>query len=284
MCQGKRSRGYRYAITLPIPLPEHFNVPLPRQEESWVSLRDYPTNSAAQTKKEQYRLCYTSMEYMSTEQKIIVALDGLGLEDSLKLAKELQGHVWGFKAHELFIREGIEHVKTLKQYGNVFADFKFHDIPATVEKEVSAILDYGADLITVHASGGKEMLEAAVRGGGNAVVAVTVLTSLSEESTSHIYGDVPSAVVKKFATEAHEAGVKNIVCSPLEIQVVKEVDTNLRLIVPGIRLEETSDDQKRTMTPKEAVNAGADLLVVGRPITKAPQPREALEAIVASLA
>jgi len=217
------------------------------------------------------------------DKKIIIALDGMSLHESLKLADALKGKVWGFKGHDLFMREGFTCISKLKEYGNIFVDLKLHDIPATVEKEVIALVAHKADLITVHASGGIAMLEAAVRAGGNKVVAVTALTSLSPKDTQEIYKASPEETVRQLAESATQAGVSNIVCSPLEIKTVKEVDNNLTVIVPGIRQEKQHDDQKRTLTAKEAIHAGADLLVIGRPITKAPQPIEALDYILSTL-
>jgi orotidine-5'-phosphate decarboxylase len=215
---------------------------------------------------------------------IIIALDGMSREDSLALAKETRGLAWGFKAHELIVREGFGIISQLKEHGRVFVDLKFHEIPAYVESEVRAVAGYGADLITVHASGGSEMLEAAVAAGGEKVVAVTVLTAISPEEAKTIYRAEPLETVKSLARKAHGAGVRNIVCSPQEIAIVKEAAPGVRIITPGIRSEaDTRDDQKRTSSPKEAVVAGADFLVIGRPITKAPHPRAALESILSSL-
>jgi len=221
---------------------------------------------------------------MSTRNRIIVALDGLSKDESLSLSSEISGMVWGFKGHELFIREGFGLIQELKQHGKVFADLKFHDIPATVGKEVAAVSKLGADLISVHAAGGKSMLEAAVETGGQKVAAITVLTSLSEKEAERMFGVPTKDAVREFAALAHTAGVQNIVCSPHEIGVVKSVHQGLVAVVPGIRQKTNDDDQKRTMTAKEATAAGADMLVIGRPITKAPHPREALETILSSLA
>ena len=215
---------------------------------------------------------------------IIIALDGLSIEESVKIAEETKELVWGFKVHDLLIREGFGVIAELKKYGKVFVDLKFHDIPATVEKEVTAVVSYGADLITVHASGGSEMLKAAVQAGREKIAAVTILTSLSQNETMSIYRHSSEEVVREFTKIAHEAGAKNIVCSPHEIQIVKEVAPGMKIITPGIRAQEDSrDDQGRTASAKEALAAGASLLVIGRPITKAPDSRVALENILASL-
>lgn len=215
---------------------------------------------------------------------IIIALDGMSREESLALAESVSGMVWGFKVHEFLIREGFQLVAELKKYGNVFVDLKFHDIPETVRKEVAALRERGADLISVHASGGEAMLKAAIAAGGEKIAAITVLTSLSPETTALIYQSAPQEVVRILATEAAHSGVKNIVCSPHEIGIVKEAAPEAHIITPGIRgAGEDAHDQVRTMSAREALEAGADFLVIGRPITQAPDPREALEEIIASL-
>lgn len=211
-------------------------------------------------------------------------MDGMSLEESLKLAREVEGWVWGFKVHDLLIREGFGVIREFKKYGNVFADLKFHDIPETVRKEVAALADAGADLLTVHTSGGVAMLEAAVAAGGERVVAVTAFTSLSAADIHMIYHISPAEAVEGLARTAAEASVRNIVCSPQDIAIVKHVAPHARIVCPGIRgPNDEKDDQARTMSAREAVDAGADLLVIGRPITKAPDPRAALENIISTL-
>jgi orotidine-5'-phosphate decarboxylase len=132
------------------------------------------------------------------------------------------------------------------------------------------------------------MLEAAVREGGSAVAAVTVLSSFSEDEVQNLYGVASQEAVKELATCARNAGVTNIVCSPHEISIVKTIDHSLSVITPGIRPsvqppEVAQDDQSRVMTPREAQEAGADFLVIGRPITKALDPQRALEEILQTL-
>lgn len=216
---------------------------------------------------------------------IIIALDGLTKERALDIARETKGVVWGYKMHELLIREGFSMIKELKKYGNVFVDLKFHDIPETVRKEVAALAEFGADLISVHASGGEAMLKAAVASGGNKVAAITLLTSLSPEASALIYQGTPKEIVKTLAMEVVSAGVKNIVCSPHDIGIVRKAAPEARIITPGIReVGDEHHDQNRTMSARNALHAGADFLVIGRPITKALDPRQALEAILSSLA
>jgi len=177
--------------------------------------------------------------------------------------------VWGFKVHELVVREGFGVIRKLKKYGNVFVDLKLHDIPHTVELEVKTLVAYGADIITVHASGGKEMLRAAVDAGGDKIAAVTVLTSL------------PPAEARKvphLASLARSAGISTIVCSPREVGALRKLWKTARFITPGIRgPQDKKTDHKRTSTPEEALKRGATLLVIGRPITKAPDVGQALQ-------
>ena len=204
---------------------------------------------------------------------IIVALDGTSEEKSLSIAKNVSNKIWGFKMHELLIREGFDLLQKFKEHGNVFVDLKFHDIPETVIKEIEAINQYDVDLLTVHAGGGIEMLKAAVSVGGDKIVAVTTLTSQEKAGS-----------VIELAKQAYEAGVQTITCSAHEVSNVKELFPELKIITPGIRMpNDHMYDQKRVSTPQDALNVGADLLVIGRPITNASNPSLALSNILSSL-
>lgn len=214
---------------------------------------------------------------------IILALDGLDRSTSLALARETAGLVWGYKIHELVLREGLTVIGELKKYGKVFVDFKFHDIPTTVQYEVAALYSSGVDLVSVHASGGSAMLEAAVRIGGNSVVAITLLSSFSEEEVAKIYDKKIETLVAESVRRATDAGIQHIVCSPHEIELVKSITPTCTVITPGIREHSTEDDQSRSLSAHEALGRGADLLVIGRPITKTLNPREALTQVVATL-
>lgn len=200
--------------------------------------------------------------------KIIVALDGISEKKAIEIAKRLKGLVWGFKVNDLlFESPGI--IKRLKRFGKVFADAKLHDIPSTVANSVSRLSRAGADLITVHASGGIEMMKAAKKNAGRSkIIAVTVLTSLKDTNN-----------FARLIKDIKAAGVDGIVCSAHELKLLKK-EKSLK-IVPGIRpsWHKIKDDQSRVATPLEAVNLGADLLVIGRPITKSNAPRKALERI-----
>jgi len=221
--------------------------------------------------------------------KVIVALDQISKKDALNLATALKGHVWGFKVNDLLIAEGTAIIENLKAFGNVFADSKLHDIPNTVANSVKRLSDSGADLITVHASGGIKMLEAAATNSSSSkILAVTALTSLSETDTKTVYGKQPSDLVIAFAKLAHSAGVPGIVCSPLELELLNsnaELKQLLK-VTPGIRPSsyDKADDQTRVATPLGAINAGADLLVIGRPITQfKDSPQQAIDLLNSEL-
>ncbi|MDP3730979.1 MAG: orotidine-5'-phosphate decarboxylase [bacterium] len=189
--------------------------------------------------------------------KIIIALDGMSEVEALRIAKLLKGKVWGFKINDLlFADPGI--IKKLKKFGNVFADAKLYDIPNTVANSVRRLSAVGADMITVHASGGIEMMRAAKENAGHSkILAVTVLTSFKGSQNK---------IVLKLAREAEKAGLDGIVCSGHELKYVSKLP--LLKVVPGIRPKgyNRKDDQKRTVTAEEAVKLGADYLVIGRPI------------------
>ncbi len=209
----------------------------------------------------------------TVNKNIIVALDGISTAQALSFAEKLKGSVWGFKVNDLLF-EDDSIIGKLKQYGNVFADAKLHDIPNTVANSVERLSLAGADIITVHVAGGEDMLRAAKgKAGRTCIVGVTELTSR----------DAKEKDVKALAEEALQAGVDGIVCSAWELQAVNRLEKmkdKLR-IVPGIRplWYKSDDDQVRTTTPRDALLKGATLLVVGRPITTAEDPLKALQRI-----
>jgi orotidine-5'-phosphate decarboxylase len=179
---------------------------------------------------------------------------------------------------------------------SVFLDLKFHDIPNTVAKAVAAATRLDVQMLTIHTSGGTEMMRAAYESAQSTaeqcgwkaplVLGVTVLTSMDSRALSEI-GTEPNvgAQVERLAGLAVKAGLKGLVCSPLEITAVRQtLPHEMQLVTPGIRTgTEKADDQKRTLTPKEALDAGANWLVIGRPIYAAKNPRAAAEEIMASL-
>ena len=190
---------------------------------------------------------------------------------------------------EIFAAEGPAAVRAAAALGRpVFLDLKLHDIPHTVEGAARRAAESGAALLTVHASGGSRMVEAAVRGAGPAVrvLGVTVLTSLDEAALARVglAGPAEAAAVR-LARLAVEAGAGGLVCSPLEVKAVRAaVGPGPLLVVPGVRPPGAArGDQARVATPAEAVQAGADVLVLGRPLRDAPDPAAAAREIAAGL-
>ncbi len=222
---------------------------------------------------------------MSNKSPVIVALDAMTREQALSLARTLQGLVWGFKVNDLLLECGVEIVSALSEYGKVFADPKLNDIPNTVKNSVKRLTEAGADIITVHGSAGERALsEAQDVAGDCSILAITVLTSFSPEGAQAVFRQsVPDAVLH-FARIAKNAGVRGVVCSPQELSLLKSdssLDQLLR-VTPGVRPEwyqKAGDDQSRVMTPVEAIDQGASLLVVGRPICAVQDPREAVDKI-----
>ena len=223
---------------------------------------------------------------------LIVALDGDDLVVAEGLARCLTGAVDAFKVGlTLFAAHGPEALFEIGQHGRVFCDLKLHDIPTQVRGAARSLASKGVWLTTVHASGGRAMMAAAVEGAGatgsgTLVAAVTVLTSLdaTELGALGVAAD-PLGQVLRLARLAVGAGARALVCSPQEVAAVRaEVGPDVLLVTPGIRpLGGDAGDQSRVATPAAAVAAGADYLVVGRPITAAPDPRAAAEAIRAEM-
>lgn len=225
---------------------------------------------------------------MAQTSRVIVALDGMTRDAALAFARDLSGVVWGFKVNDLLLDCGVDIIRELRAFGRVFADPKLYDIPNTVSNAVKKITDSGAELVTVHASGGPGMLQAAVTAAGAAkILAVTILTSFDAPTIRQVYSDELEDVVLRFAKMSASAGVSGIVCSPQELQRIRadSKTKSLLTVIPGIRPSwyGKGDDQVRTLGPKEACDAGADLLVIGRPITGSPKPREAAERINAEI-
>jgi orotidine-5'-phosphate decarboxylase len=163
----------------------------------------------------------------------------------------------------------------------IFLDLKLHDIPNTVKKSIEGLISLPIGMMTIHTSGGLEMMKAskkAVSDTNIKIFGVTALTSLSDEDTSTIFQRTASNQVKAMLDLAQEAQIDGVVCSPLELDLVVE-RKSLLSITPGIRLSESADDQSRVMTPKDAISKGADYIVIGRPITNAPNISEALQEI-----
>ncbi len=229
---------------------------------------------------------------------ILVALDVATAEAALELARTLSPVVGGFKiGSELFTAAGPEIVRSIRRHGNtVFLDLKFHDIPNTVAKAVAAATRLEIQMLTVHTLGGVEMMRAAENSAQMTawttkrpvplVLGVTVLTSMNSDTLAQVGCEANVAhQVERLAGLAVSAGLRGLVCSPLEIAGLRQVlPDSVQLVTPGIRTgTEKTDDQKRTLTAKEAIDAGANWLVIGRPIYTADNPRAAAESILNSL-
>ena len=230
---------------------------------------------------------------------IIAALDVPTAGEALKLAKEIAPVVGAFKiGSELFTASGPDIVRKIRETGvAVFLDLKFHDIPNTVAKAVASAVRLDVQMLTVHTSGGTEMMKAAEKAAEETaweigkspplVLGVTILTSMDSQTLSEVGLD-PNVgrQVRRLANMANTAGLRGLVCSPLEVAELRQtLPRSMQLVTPGVRLDQaTSDDQKRTMGPREALAAGANWLVIGRPIYAAENPREAAEKILKSLA
>jgi len=231
---------------------------------------------------------------------VLVALDFATAAEAIAAADELRGVVGGFKIGlQLFTSAGPDIVRTLVARGDrIFLDLKFHDIPNTVAGAVAAATDLGVWMLNVHAAGGPAMLEAARHAAERRaseititrplVIAVTVLTSLDAAALSSIgVAASPLDHVVRLATLSHQAGLDGVVASPQETSAIRQAcGDRFAIVTPGIRGGAAAtgpDDQKRTMTPAAAMAAGSSYLVIGRPITAAPNPRSAAEKIVSEL-
>jgi orotidine-5'-phosphate decarboxylase len=225
---------------------------------------------------------------MKPAERLAFALDVGSWDEAEPLVDVLHGTVGVFKVGlQLFTAVGPSAVARLRERGaQVFLDLKLHDIPATVQHATEAALKHGVNYLTVHVSAGSEALQAAAsvaRGSQLQLLGVTVLTSLDEAMLSAIgmRGPTPDAVVR-LAKLAVEAGLSGLVCSPIECELIRaELGDDLLLVTPGVRPSGSSEaDQKRLATPAQAIASGADLLVVGRPIRDAKDPKAAAEGVL----
>lgn len=223
-------------------------------------------------------------------ERLIVALDVPNASEALRLVGQLEGTVRFFKVGlQLFTAEGKGLVRQLVSSGHkVFLDLKLHDIPNTVAKAVKSAADLGVSMITVHGSGGAAMLRAAVEAADHrsSILAVTVLTSLSDADLQEVgyAGDVLDQALR-IAALARANGCDAVVTSAREASALRKMlGEGFGIVVPGVRPEgEKSDDQARTATPAQAIQAGASHIVVGRPIIRATNPAQAAEAILAEI-
>lgn len=225
---------------------------------------------------------------------ILVALDVATADEAVALARNVESHVAGFKVGlELMMGSGPGIIDTLADLGKpVFADAKLHDIPNTVRNAARRLGEHGARWVTVHASGGETMMAAAVEGleegSGDrdaGVLAVTVLTSLTDADLHRCGIDASTEdQASRLAALADAAGTEGVVCSPHEIEMIRDRAPRLVTVVPGIRPAGSDpDDQARIATPEEAIGRGATYLVIGRAITAASDPGIAARQIAASI-
>lgn len=232
------------------------------------------------------------MNAMNPQDRLIFALDVPGKKEAERYVQLLEGVVGCFKIGlELFISEGPDVIKMIQDHSaaNIFLDLKLHDIPATVRGALRSAEKLGVRYITIHSTEGETILETAeeVKGSGLEVLAVTVLTSTSASSLASlgIREDINLAVlVLDRAVRAQNSGCAGVICSGEEASLVKQkCGEGFKIIVPGIRpqwAEVSGDDQNRIATPSQAIEDGADMIVVGRPIRDAQDPREAAQKII----
>lgn len=235
----------------------------------------------------------------TTHNPIICALDTQDVDTATAIAREVMPHVGAVKLGlEFFTAHGADGVKQITQLGvPLFLDLKFHDIPNTVAKAIAATAGMNMFMMTVHTSGGQNMLRAAMDASDRVaqitgkdrplVIGVTLLTSLDQDDIAMIgFHHTVQEQVIRLADLAQSAGLDGVVCSPFEIAPIRKAcGTDLKLIVPGIRPDgSAAGDQKRFMTPKDALDKGADYLVIGRPITGATDRAGAAKQIADSLA
>lgn len=220
---------------------------------------------------------------------LYVAIDTPHLDQAAALINKIKHHIGGVKLGlEFFCANGHHGVHEVQKLGlPIFLDLKLHDIPNTVAKAMQAINALEPAIVTIHAAGGRAMMEdaKAAAGAHTKVVAVTVLTSLDDHDLSRVgVSDSPDAQVARLAALAQEAGLDGIVCSGHEVKAVKKSWKEGFFVVPGLRPSGgNSGDQKRTVTPRQARDDGASVLVIGRPITRAESPDDAARAIVGTL-
>jgi len=233
------------------------------------------------------------MAIIEKDPRVIVALDFPSAEPALELVAALDPSLCRLKVgKEMFTRFGPPFVEVLvKKEFDVFLDLKFHDIPNTVAAACVAAADLGVWMINLHASGGRRMMETARERLDSLshrplLIAVTILTSLGQEDIAEAgFSGTPAENVIRLAKLAERSGMDGIVCSPLEAADVRPVvDSDFILVTPGVRPSQAAlGDQLRVMTPSDALDNGADYLVIGRPITAAPNPLQSLQNILTEI-
>tara|TARA_B100001559_G_scaffold77435_1_gene64175 strand:- start:1184 stop:1846 length:663 start_codon:yes stop_codon:yes gene_type:complete len=218
---------------------------------------------------------------------IIVAIDEIDFNKASDILDKLDSKKCMVKIGSVsFNSIGREIISYASKKGfDIFLDLKLHDIPNTVQKSIEGLISLPIKMLTIHTSGGKDMMRAAmeaVSGNDIKIFGVTVLTSLSNDDTNEIFKRTTSEQVNAMLDMAESAGIDGVVCSPHELELVSKRESLLS-ITPGIRLQNLKDDQKRVMTPKEAIDLGADYLVIGRPITSATNIKQSLNDIYQSI-
>ena len=219
--------------------------------------------------------------------KIIVAIDEINFSKAKEIINFLDAQKCMLKIGSVaFSAFGNQIINYCDKKGfEVFLDLKFHDIPNTVKKSILSFINLPIQMLTIHVSGGKEMIAAAmeaVSGTNIKIFGVTALTSLNNSDTKKIYMKSVKEQVESMLDIAEDAGIDGVVCSPKELKIVLKRKT-LLTVTPGIRLKNLNDDQKRVLTPKDAINLGADFLVIGRPITSSNDIGKALNEIYQSI-
>ena len=219
--------------------------------------------------------------------KIIIAVDEINIDRFKEIINSLNSNVCMVKVGSVsFNALGHEAILFAAGKGfDIFLDLKLHDIPNTVKKSIEGLISLPIQMLTIHTAGGKQMMEyamKAVKGTGIKVFGVTVLTSLSDGDTNQVYQRDAAEQVNAMLGLSVEAGIDGVVCSPHELNLVTEKGSLLS-ITPGIRLKQADDDQSRVMTPKQAIDLGANYIVIGRPITASGNIKEALKEIYNSI-
>ncbi len=218
---------------------------------------------------------------------IIVAIDEINFKKASEILDRLDSKKCMIKIGSVaFNSMGRKIIRLAAERGfEIFLDLKLHDIPNTVNKSIKGLSSLPIKMLTIHTSGGKDMMIAAMEaalGTQIKVFGVTALTSLNNDDTTHIFQRSPSEQVNAMLDLAEDAGIDGVVCSPHELELVSKRKTLLS-ITPGIRIQESDDDQKRVMTPKKAIDLGADYLVIGRPITESKNISKSLDEIYSSI-
>ena len=225
---------------------------------------------------------------MEKKKLIFCALDFTNLQESINFTNKIKNHIGGIKLGlEFFTKNGPDGVEKIKKIGlPIFLDLKFHDIPNTVKQSIKNVLDLSPDYITVHLSGGYQMIkELNDIKRKTKIIGVSMLTSLDDKDLKNMGVNFGKQnFINNLVKIGEKAGIDGIVCSPKEVEYLKKSYKNLIFVTPGIRLpSENKDDQKRVESPKFAVKAGSDILVIGRSITKSKNPLNTLKKIVQNI-